>query len=186
MSRPAPAVQSTTSGGPARGHLMTPGRAPRRRQERTRKPATPKLRLWPLQRLQRRRRGRLRRRRPLRRRPLRRRLLRPLRRPLSDGTGWSTLGSILAADWYTLYWDGSTADKVARRATYPTLEHDNYEPGPLAERIRRDKRERSSDDSSSPESQALRNARQIAFRVSVSQKVPPSLVDKLPSPNHCV
>ena len=140
------------------------------------------------QRLQRRRRGRLRRRRPLRRRPLRR-LLRPLRRPLSDGTGWSTLGSILAADWYTLYWDGSTADKVARRATYPTLEHDNYEPGPLTERIRRDKRERSdrsSDDSSSPESQALRNARQIAFRVSVSQKVPPSLVDKLPSPNHCV
>ncbi|EOD27518.1 hypothetical protein EMIHUDRAFT_114611 [Emiliania huxleyi CCMP1516] len=64
-------------------------------------------------------------------------------------------------DWYTLYWDGSTADKVARRATYPTLEHDNYDPGPLAERIRRDKREfsifgaerirrdRSSDDSSS-------------------------------------
>ena len=55
-------------------------------------------------------------------------------------------------DWYTFYWDGSTADKVARRATYPTLEHDNYDPGPLAERIRRDKRERSdrsSDDSSS-------------------------------------
>ena len=55
-------------------------------------------------------------------------------------------------DWYTLYWDGSTADKVARRATYPTLEHDNYDPGPLAERIMRDKRERSnrsSDDSSS-------------------------------------
>jgi len=25
-------------------------------------------------------------------------------------------------------WDGSTADKVARRATYPTLEHDNYDP----------------------------------------------------------
>ena len=39
-----------------------------------------------------------------------------------------------------------------RRRTYPTLEHDNYDPGPLAERIRRDKRERSdrsSDDSSS-------------------------------------
>ena len=55
-------------------------------------------------------------------------------------------------DWYTLYWDGSTADKVTRRATYPTLEHDNYDPGPLAERIMRDKRERSnrsSDDSSS-------------------------------------
>ena len=64
-------------------------------------------------------------------------------------------------DWYTFYWDGSSADKVARRATYPTLEHDNYDPGPLAERIRRDKREfsifgaerirrdRSSDDSSS-------------------------------------
>ncbi|EOD22676.1 hypothetical protein EMIHUDRAFT_116609, partial [Emiliania huxleyi CCMP1516] len=55
-------------------------------------------------------------------------------------------------DWYTLYWDGSTADKVARRATYPTLEHDDHDPGPLAERIRRDKRERSdrsSDDSSS-------------------------------------
>jgi len=55
-------------------------------------------------------------------------------------------------DWYTFYWVGSTADKVARRATYPTLEHDNYDPGPLAERIRRDKREqsdRSSDDSSS-------------------------------------
>ena len=55
-------------------------------------------------------------------------------------------------DWYTFYWDGSTADKVARRATYPTLEHDNYDPGPLAERIRRDKREfsdHSSDDSSS-------------------------------------
>ena len=31
-------------------------------------------------------------------------------------------------DWYTFYWDGSTADKVARRATYPTLEHDNYDP----------------------------------------------------------
>ena len=44
-------------------------------------------------------------------------------------------------DWYTLYWDGSTADKVARRATYPTLEHDDHDPGPLAERIRRDKRE---------------------------------------------
>ena len=44
-------------------------------------------------------------------------------------------------DWYTFYWDGSTADEVARRATYPTLEHDNYDPGPLAERIRRDKRE---------------------------------------------
>ena len=55
-------------------------------------------------------------------------------------------------DWYTFYWDGSTADKVARRATYPTLEHDDHDPGPLAERIRRDKRERSdrsSDDSSS-------------------------------------
>ena len=26
-------------------------------------------------------------------------------------------------------------NKVARRATYPTLEHDNYDPGPLAERI---------------------------------------------------
>ena len=46
-------------------------------------------------------------------------------------------------DWYTFYWDGSTADKVARRATYPTLEHDDHDPGPLAERIRRDKRERS-------------------------------------------
>ncbi|EOD40783.1 hypothetical protein EMIHUDRAFT_251036 [Emiliania huxleyi CCMP1516] len=37
-------------------------------------------------------------------------------------------------------------------ATYPTLEHDDHDPGPLAERIRRDKRERSdrsSDDSSS-------------------------------------
>ena len=48
--------------------------------------------------------------------------------------------------------NGSTADKVARRATYPTLEHDYFDPGPLAERIRRDKRERSdrsSDDSSS-------------------------------------
>jgi len=44
-------------------------------------------------------------------------------------------------DWYTFYWDGSTADKVARRATYPTLEHDDHDPGPLAERIRRDKRE---------------------------------------------
>ena len=55
-------------------------------------------------------------------------------------------------DWYTFYWDGSSADKVARRATYPTLEHDDHDPGPLAERIRRDKRERSdrsSDDSSS-------------------------------------
>ena len=31
-------------------------------------------------------------------------------------------------DWYTFYWDGSSADKVARRATYPTLEHDNYDP----------------------------------------------------------
>ena len=43
-------------------------------------------------------------------------------------------------------------NKVARRATYPTLEHDDHDPGPLAERIRRDKREashRSSDDSSS-------------------------------------
>ena len=52
-------------------------------------------------------------------------------------------------DWYTLYWDGSLADKVARRAVFPTLEHENYDPGPLAERIRRDKRElsdRSSDD----------------------------------------
>ena len=28
-----------------------------------------------------------------------------------------------------------------RRAVFPTLEHDNYDPGPLAERIRRDKRE---------------------------------------------
>ena len=44
-------------------------------------------------------------------------------------------------DWYTFYWDGSTADKVARRATYPTLEHDDHDPSPLAERIRRDKRE---------------------------------------------
>ena len=44
-------------------------------------------------------------------------------------------------DWYTFYWDGSSADKVARRATYPTLEHDDHDPGPLAERIRRDKRE---------------------------------------------
>lgn len=64
-------------------------------------------------------------------------------------------------DWYTFYWDGSSADKVARRATYPTLEHDDHDPGPLAERIKRDKREfsifgaerirrdRSSDDSSS-------------------------------------
>ncbi|EOD37488.1 hypothetical protein EMIHUDRAFT_225336 [Emiliania huxleyi CCMP1516] len=44
------------------------------------------------------------------------------------------------------------AAALERRATYPTLEHDNYDPGPLAERIRRDKREashRSSDDSSS-------------------------------------
>ena len=55
-------------------------------------------------------------------------------------------------DRYTLYWDGSSADKVARRTVFPTLEHDNYDPGPLAERIRRVKRERSdrsSDDSSS-------------------------------------
>ena len=28
--------------------------------------------------------------------------------------------------WYTLYWDGSSADKVARRAVFPTLEHDDY------------------------------------------------------------
>ena len=134
---------------------MTPPRAPRRRQERTRKPATPKLRLWPLQRPQRRRRGRLQPRRRLQRRLLRRPLrpLRPLRRPLSDGTGWSTLGSIHAATGtYLLLWDGSTAEKVARRAVFPTLEHDDHDPGPLAERIRRDKRERSdrsSDDSSS-------------------------------------
>ena len=53
---------------------------------------------------------------------------------------------------HLVYWDGSSADKVARRAVFPTLEHDDYDPGPLAERIRRDKRElsdRSSDDSSS-------------------------------------
>ena len=78
---------------------------------------------------------------------------RPLRRPLSDGTGWSTLGTYYPrGDWYTFYWDGSTAEKVARRAVFPTLEHDDHDPGPLAERIRRDKRERSdrsSDDSSS-------------------------------------
>ena len=37
-------------------------------------------------------------------------------------------------DWYTLYWDGSTAEKVARRAVFPTLEHDDHDPGPLAER----------------------------------------------------
>ncbi|EOD06264.1 hypothetical protein EMIHUDRAFT_258976 [Emiliania huxleyi CCMP1516] len=53
------------------------------------------------------------------------------------------------------------SNSVSRRATYPTLEHDDHDPGPLAERIRRDKREfsifgaerirrdRSSDDSSS-------------------------------------
>ena len=74
-----------------------------------------------------------------------------------DGTGWSPSAWFYPVwyprgDWYTLYWDGSSADKVARRAVFPTLEHDNYDPGPLAERIRRDKRERSdrsSDDSSS-------------------------------------
>ena len=50
-------------------------------------------------------------------------------------------------DWYTFYWDGSSADKVARRAVFPTLEHDDYDPGPLAERIRRDTgRDHSSDD----------------------------------------
>ena len=42
-----------------------------------------------------------------------------------------------------MYWDGSSADKVARRAVFHTLEHGNHDPGPLAERIRRDKRERS-------------------------------------------
>ena len=50
------------------------------------------------------------------------------------------------------FYPRSTAEKVARRAVFPTLEHDDHDPGPLAERIRRDKRERSdrsSDDSSS-------------------------------------
>ena len=103
------------------------------------------------QRLQRRRRGRLRRRRPRQRRPV--------RRPRSAAQA-AALGRYRVVnawfyprgDWYTFYWDGSSADKVARRATYPTLEHDDHDPGPLAERIRRDKREaahRSSDDSSS-------------------------------------
>ena len=51
-----------------------------------------------------------------------------------------------------MYWDGSAADKFARRAVFPTPEYDNYGPGPLAERIKRDKRKQSdhsSDDYSS-------------------------------------
>ena len=58
-----------------------------------------------------------------------------------------------------MYWDGSSADKVARRAVFPTLEHDDYDPAPLAERIRRDKRglsDRSSDDSSSDHTRLMR------------------------------
>ena len=31
-------------------------------------------------------------------------------------------------DWYTFYWDGSTAEKVARRAVFPTLGHDDHDP----------------------------------------------------------
>ena len=51
-----------------------------------------------------------------------------------------------------MYWDGSAADKFARRAVFPTPEYDNYGPGPLAARARRDMRgrsDRSSDGSSS-------------------------------------
>ena len=98
-----------------------------------------------------------------------------------------------------LLWDGSTADKVARRATYPTLEHDNYDPGPLAERIRRDKRERSdrsSDDSSSDQDSCGTGSTSEANDIFETLDRRPSrlrfrlllrlVVDKLPSPNHCV
>ena len=101
-------------------------------------------------------------------------------------------------DWYTFYWDGSTAEKVARRAVFPTLGHDDHDPGPLAERIRRDKRERSdrsSDDSSSDQDSCGTGSTSEANDIFEHPRRPSRLrfrlrlrlvVDKLPSPNHCV